>query len=48
MSPEEVANTALFLASSRASGKTESAITVDAGLSVGNLPTMQAIAAAGG
>jgi len=48
VTPKEVANAALFLASPLASGITGSAITVDAGLSAGNLPTMEAIVASGG
>ncbi|HMF69040.1 MAG TPA: SDR family oxidoreductase [Phyllobacterium sp.] len=37
VTPEEVANTALFLASSAASGITGTALAVDAGLTAGNL-----------
>jgi NAD(P)-dependent dehydrogenase (short-subunit alcohol dehydrogenase family) len=48
VTPDEVANAALFLASPLASGITGSAITVDAGLSAGNLPTMEAILGSGG
>lgn len=43
---QEVANAALFLASPLATGITGTSITVDAGLSAGNLPTMEAIAEA--
>lgn len=40
----EVANAVLFLASPRASGITGAALTVDAGISAGNLPFLNAIA----
>ena len=43
---QEVANAALFLASPLATGITGTSITVDAGLSAGNLQTMEAIAEA--
>ena len=48
VTPEEVTNTVLFLASPLANGITGSAITVDAGLSAGNLPTIEAIVGSGG
>lgn len=43
VSPQEVANAVLFLASARASGITGTTLNVDAGLLAGNLPFLDAI-----
>ena len=46
VTPEEVAQTVLFLASPLASGITGAALPVDAGASAGNLPFIEAITGA--
>ena len=43
VSPDEVANAVLFLASAAASGITGTSLTVDCGLMAGNLPFLEAI-----
>lgn len=43
VTPDEVAEAVLFLASPRASGITGAALLVDAGLAAGNLPFLDAL-----
>jgi NAD(P)-dependent dehydrogenase (short-subunit alcohol dehydrogenase family) len=43
VTPDEVVNAILFLASSAASGITGTSLTVDCGLMAGNMPFLEAI-----